>query len=129
MGGNQAKERQRLGHGESLSQEEDSSLGPEVGKHAAKEGEEQNRETLERTDEADLEGAVRELQYQPDLPYALHPGAEDGNQLPQPVEPIIAMAEYGEATTPHPPKECKAGGLLEAAPTLRDLHSRWSFCL
>src|SRR5215813_4155627 len=126
MGGNQAKERQRLGHGESLSQEEDTSLGPEVGKHAAKEGEEENWETLERTDEADLEGAVRELQYQPGLPYALHPGAEDGHQLPEPIEPVIALAQYGEAPTPYPPEECGAGGLLEAAPCLRARHSRWS---
>lgn len=77
MGSNQPKERQRLSHSEGLGQEEDLSLGPEIGKHAAKEGEDKNREGLERDDEADLQSAMGQLQHQPDLPYSLHPGAED----------------------------------------------------
>jgi hypothetical protein len=77
MGGNQPKERQRLSRGEDLGQEEDMSLGPEIGKHAAKEGEKQDRERLDSDDEADLQSAMGQLQHQPDLSYALHPGAED----------------------------------------------------
>src|ERR1043166_6294707 len=88
----QRPEKESLHHSNGLGDEQDAPLGPAVSKDARDEREEQDWQRLQRTYNAKLPAAVGQHQHQPDLPDALHPGANQRDRLTQPEEAKIALA-------------------------------------
>ena len=68
-----------------------------VADRAAEEREEQDRTELERADEPQPERGVGQLEHEPRLADALHPRADQGDELPAPEQPEVAMTEGAQA--------------------------------
>ncbi len=94
----QQREHQRLDHHGGLGHEEDAPLAEAVAERAPDRREEQDGRELQRVHEPELERRPRQLQHQPRLADALHPGADEGDELPTPEEPEVAMPEGAEHT-------------------------------
>ena len=92
------REHERLHHHGGLGHEEDLPLAEAVAQRAPDRREEQDRHELQRVHEPELERRPRQLQHQPRLPHALHPGADEGDELPAPEEAEVPMPEGAEHT-------------------------------
>ena len=90
-GRDQYPEEKSLDHGRRLGHEQDAPFGPAIGKDSSEEREEQHRQRLQRAHQTELPGAVGQLQHQPGLPDALHPGADQRDHLAKPEQTIIAL--------------------------------------
>ena len=64
-----------------------------VDDHAGEQADHQNRGELREGDDAEHQRGIRQLQNQPRLRGALHPGAGERNELAEEVEAIVAMAK------------------------------------
>ncbi len=90
-GGDQCPQKKCLKHSCRLGYEQNAAPGPAISKDAGEDREEQYWQGLQRTHHAELPGAVCQLKHQPGLPDALHPGAGQRDDLPEPVEAKIAL--------------------------------------
>ena len=90
-GRDQCPEEKSLDHGRRLGHEQDAPFGPAIGKDPSEDREEQYRQSLQRAHQAELPGAVGQLQHQPGLPDALHQGAHQRDHLAKPVQTKIAL--------------------------------------
>ena len=71
-------------------------LGQPVDDGASHEGETEHGAELQRSDEAELEGGVGQLQDQPGLGDALHPGPDERDQLAGDEQPEVPMVERAQ---------------------------------
>ncbi len=91
-----------------------------VGEHPAVEREEQGRQEADGNGQAQRYRRVRETQNQPTEGEILHPGPGQGDELAEPEEPVVAVAQRAEGVEEathqpglYPARECPApvGGL------------------
>ncbi len=85
-----------LAHEGRLRADEDAALGEPVRDGTGDEGKAEHGRRLERVDEPQLEGRVGELEDQPCLRHALHPGSDERDELAREEEPIVPMIESAE---------------------------------
>src|SRR5215467_4879175 len=111
------REHEGLCHQGRLGDEKDAPLAQAIAQRAAHRGEKEDGRELERVHEPELEGRARQLQHEPRLPHALHPGADERDELPAPEESEVAVPERAQA--PGPGRRCRWIG--HVSPTLHDL--------
>ncbi len=107
MGGGQHPQGQRIAQHEALQHQQRPPPVDPVRQHPAPQGKEQDRQRAERAHQADHEGRVGQLQYQPPLGHDLHPGADQRHELTDEEKPEVAMPEGGE--------RCGHGGRVTGA--------------
>jgi len=87
---------ERLHHHGGLGREEDPPLAQAVAQRAAHRREQQDRRELQRAHEPELKRRAGQLEHEPRLADALHPGADQRDELPAPEQPEVAMPEGAE---------------------------------
>lgn len=97
-GPRESREDERLDHECRLGADDESALRDAVGDGAGHEREAEHRSELERADEPELEGGVGQLKDEPRLPHALHPGPDEGNQLPRKEQAKVSVIECAQPT-------------------------------
>ena len=90
------REHESLHHHRGLGDEQDAALAPAVAQRAAHGREQENRRELQRVHEPELERRARQLQHEPRLSDALHPRADERDELAAPEQPEVAMPEGAE---------------------------------
>ncbi len=89
----QGRQREGLQHERGLRAQEQPPLAHPIADRPGEEREEQDGAELERADQAEAERRVRQLQHEPRLPDALHPRADEGDELSAPEQPEVPVAE------------------------------------
>ena len=92
----QQRERERLEHEAGLGGDDQAALRQPIGESAGQEGEAQHGSELQRSDEAELEGGVGQLQNEPGLCDTLHPGSDQRDQLAGDEETEVTMVESAQ---------------------------------
>ena len=88
---------ERLHHHRRLGEQDDPPLGEAVTHGAADRRQDQDGGELQRGHEPELKRRPGELQHEPRLAHALHPGADERHELPAPEQPEVAVTESGQA--------------------------------
>ena len=89
---------ERLDHRRRLGDQQHPPLRQAVDDHPGEEGEDRHRQELEGGDGAERERRVGEPQDEPRLPDRLHPGADERDELAEPEEPEVVVAQGVERT-------------------------------
>ena len=102
---------QRLELHRQLADEQHTFLREPIAQRAADRRQEEDRRELQRADDAELEGRLRDLEHQPRLRHALHPRADLRDQLAGPEEPEVAVPESAETCSARRMLACSSGAI------------------
>ena len=92
-GPGQRREREGAQHQQDLSRDNQAAAIDAVNHYAGEQTDQQDRRELRERDDAEHRRRVRQLQHQPRLRGALHPGAGERGQLAEEIETVVAMAQ------------------------------------
>ena len=92
-GPGQRRERERAQHQQDLRRDDQAAAIDAIDHHAGEQADQQDRRELRERDDAEHRRRVRQLQHQPRLRGALHPGARERDQLAEEIEAIVAMPQ------------------------------------
>jgi hypothetical protein len=99
------REQHRLDERQRLREEDELAFVDAIDDRARPEREQHDRQELGEAEQAEHERRVREPVHEPTLRHALHPRADQRNDLSQPEQPEVAMAKRAKAGTQN-----RAGG-------------------
>ena len=97
----QDREDDREGHHHGLDDDQGRALGQGVREHAREQPEDHDRDELGGGHDPEPERVVGQLEDQPGLGDLLHPGADERDRLAAEEQPVVAMAEGGDAAGAH----------------------------